>query len=155
MKKVFFIFTVMLFIFPNFASAEKARAYLVDGNNGTRSGPIRDAKDVKQLEQDRKTLLEHARSDFRSSGIAKEKDTYWTNLPQDSIFVVLERQKLREQAERERIQRQQAEREQAQREQVAREQEAARQQRSAELQERMRREREHYQRQGGNHRTPW
>ena len=64
----------------------KARAYLVDGVNGTRSGPIRMVNEKDKLEKDRKYLVEHAQSNERNSGIASPGDQFWTDLPADSIF---------------------------------------------------------------------
>lgn len=63
-----------------------ARAYLVDGNNGTRSGPIRDWSETAQLERDRVFLENNAQGFDYSSGIARPGNEFWTDLPPDSIF---------------------------------------------------------------------
>ena len=77
---------LLLTSFSTFSQDTRARAYLIDGVNGTRSGPIRGISESTKLEKDRKFLIEHAQSNDRSSGIAKPGDKHWTDLPSDSIF---------------------------------------------------------------------
>lgn len=64
----------------------QARAYIVDDTNGTRSGPIRDARRKDDLAKDLKYLQKNAQGTFNSSGIARPGDAHWTVLPADSIF---------------------------------------------------------------------
>lgn len=63
-----------------------ARAYLVDGENGTRSGPVRHAGETEKLQRDLEHLRDNATSDFTESGVARPGHKFWTNLPQDSVF---------------------------------------------------------------------
>lgn len=82
------LFLILAFLFcqNSWSEETKARAYLVDGVNGTRSGPVRLVKEQDKLEKDRKYLVENAQSNERSSGIASPGDQFWTDLPADSIF---------------------------------------------------------------------
>ncbi|MGK0272110.1 MAG: hypothetical protein ACI88H_002776 [Cocleimonas sp.] len=91
MKKRLICALFLIFLFSsNFVLAEdsRSRAYLVDGVNGTRSGPVRLVNDKEKLEVDRKYLVEHAQSNERSSGVAKPGDKFWTDLPADRIFKI-------------------------------------------------------------------
>lgn len=76
-----------------------ARAYVIDGTNGTRSGPVRDSSDKETLERDRQHLLGHAQPNERSSGTADPGHTHWTDLPMDRVFEVLNQEVARQQRE--------------------------------------------------------
>jgi hypothetical protein len=82
------------------------RAYLVDGDHGTRSGPIRNARARKLLREDLRILREHALSDSsvaeQNSGIAAPGDRYWTDLDADSAVEKhweMERERIEKRAE--------------------------------------------------------
>jgi len=85
-KAIFIASLLLLSTDMALSKEEIARAYLIDGVNGTRSGPIRNTNDKEKLNADKKYLIEHAQSNERSSGIVKPGDEYWTDLPADSIF---------------------------------------------------------------------
>ena len=88
------ILLILAFLFsqPSWSEETKARAYLVDGVNGTRSGPVRQVKEKDKLEKDRLYLVDHAQSNERSSGVASPGDKFWTGLPADSIFKIRKEQ---------------------------------------------------------------
>lgn len=68
---------------------EKIRAYIIDGSNGTRSGPIRcltSNKIMKRLNEDLRMLQLHAQDNINTSGLTKPNQKYWTDLPADNIF---------------------------------------------------------------------
>lgn len=96
MNRVIFATTIIFFVFPVNSWAvtcnndrEKIRAYIVDDNSGTRSGPIRcltSQKIMNKLKADKDKLEEHSQGVFKESGFAKPGQKYWTSLPADNIF---------------------------------------------------------------------
>ncbi|MGJ8678237.1 MAG: hypothetical protein ACSHX0_12015 [Akkermansiaceae bacterium] len=106
--------------------SKKARAYIIDGHNGTRSGPVRDASDKAALEKDKAILEKHAQNDSTSSGIATEGGDNWTKLPTDKVYEAdvaqaREREKtIREAKEKQKAERARKEKEKREKEENAR-----------------------------------
>jgi len=68
---------------------EEIRAYIIDDNSGTRSGPIRCLTSqavMNLLKADKAKLEYHSQGTFQSSGFTKPGEKHWTTLPADSIF---------------------------------------------------------------------
>ncbi len=170
---VLFFSVIFAFISPASFGYEKARAYLVDGNSGTRSGPLRNANDHRHLELDRLLLVKYALNPDRSSGIAKKGDNFWTNEETDWVIEqdkgyqqrqanITEKVAREEKAMIAKIARDKATRDKATRDQAARDKaardKADRRRENREYHERNERndrEKERYKNEGGASRTPY